>query len=141
MRYSRKKGGARKNAVPGPELKPESQRDGHLDMTHKQGRLAWQTATGYGRRALVETTMGRYKSIIGLCLQARQFDAQQTEVAIGVAVLNRMLAAGRPHSVRSNRNAPKRVGLGNFCLSLLSAPTPICVKFDNEFKSSGILPI
>ncbi len=44
--------------------------------------------------------MGRYKALIGPRLQARGFDAQQTEAAIGVAVLNRMLEAGRPVSVR-----------------------------------------
>nr|WP_315476213.1 hypothetical protein [uncultured Undibacterium sp.] len=53
--------------------------------------------------ALVEITMGRYKSIIGPRLRARRFDAQQTEAAIGVAVLNRMLAVGRPNSVRSQK--------------------------------------
>lgn len=51
-------------------------------------------------RALVETSMGRYKSLIGPCLRARGFKAHQTEATIGVTVLNRMLAAGRPNSVR-----------------------------------------
>jgi hypothetical protein len=37
--------------------------------------------------------MGRYKALIGPRLRARCFAAQQTEAAIGVAVLNRMLAA------------------------------------------------
>ena len=77
-----------------------TQRDRHLAMIAEQGRLAWQAATGYGRRSLVETTMGRYKALIGPRLRARGFAAQQTEAAIGVAVLNRMLAAGRPDSVR-----------------------------------------
>jgi hypothetical protein len=44
--------------------------------------------------------MGRYKALIGPRLRARGFAAQQTEAAVGVAVLNRMLAAGRPDSVR-----------------------------------------
>jgi hypothetical protein len=44
--------------------------------------------------------MGRYKSLIGPRLRARGFVAQQIEAAIGVAVLNRMLATGRPDSVR-----------------------------------------
>jgi hypothetical protein len=69
-------------------------------MIAERGRLAWQATTGYGRRSLVETTMGRYKSLIGPRLRARGFAAQQTEVAIGVVVLNRMLATGRPDSVR-----------------------------------------
>jgi hypothetical protein len=44
--------------------------------------------------------MGRYKTLIGPRLRARGFAAQQTEAAIGVAVLNRMLVAGHPDSVR-----------------------------------------
>ena len=69
-------------------------------MIAEQGHLAWQATTGYGQRSLVETTMGRYKSLIGPRLRARGFPAQQTEAAIGVVVLNRMLATGRPDSVR-----------------------------------------
>jgi hypothetical protein len=29
-------------------------------MITERGRLAWQKATDYGKRSLVETTMGRY---------------------------------------------------------------------------------
>jgi hypothetical protein len=49
------------------------------------------------------STMGRYKALIGPRLRTRGFAAQQTEAAVGVAVLNRMLATGRPKSVRSQR--------------------------------------
>jgi hypothetical protein len=77
-----------------------SQRDKHIASIAVRGRLGWQKETGYGRRALVETTMGRYKAIIGPCLRARSFAGQQAEAAIGTAVLNRMLDAGRPDSVR-----------------------------------------
>jgi hypothetical protein len=45
------------------------------------------------------------KALIGPRLRARGFADQRTEAAIGVAVLNRMLAAGRPDSVRSQRVA------------------------------------
>jgi hypothetical protein len=44
--------------------------------------------------------MGRYKALVGPRLRARGFAAQQAETAIGVAALNRMLATGRPDSVR-----------------------------------------
>jgi hypothetical protein len=44
--------------------------------------------------------MGRYKTLIGPRLRARGFAAQQTKAAVGVAVLNRMLTAGRPDSAR-----------------------------------------
>ena len=93
----------RKTAVPDAESRSPSQRDRHLNKITTEGRLVWQKATGYGQRALVETTMGRYKSIIGPRLRARKFEGQQTEAAIGVAVLNRMQAAGRPNSVRSQK--------------------------------------
>ena len=66
-----------------------------------RGRLSWQEETGYGRRSPAETAMGRYKAIIGPRLRARCLGGQRTEAAIGVAVLNRMLEAGRPKSVRS----------------------------------------
>jgi hypothetical protein len=72
-------------------------------MITEKGRLAWQNATDYGQRSLVETTMGRYKALIGSRLRPRGVAAQQTEAAIGVADLNRMLAAGRPDSVRCLR--------------------------------------
>jgi transposase len=90
----------RSTAIPGGESGPLAQRDRHVEMIPEQGRLAWQKATDYGQRSLVETTMGRYKAVVGPRLRARGIDAQQTEAAIGVAVLNRMLAAGRPDSVR-----------------------------------------
>ena len=60
-------------------------------------------ATDYGKRSLVETTMGRYKVLIGPRLRARGFAAQQTEAAVGAVALNQMLAAGRPDSVRRTR--------------------------------------
>ena len=95
----------RKTAVPATESRSPNQRDRHLDLINTEGRLAWQKATGYGQRALVETTMGRYKSLIGPRLRSRGFAAQQNESAIGVAVLNRMLTAGCPNSVRYQRMA------------------------------------
>jgi hypothetical protein len=71
-------------------------------MITERGRLAWQAATDYGQRALTETTMGRYKALIGPRTRARGFAARQAEAAIGEAVLNLMLVlvTGRPRSVR-----------------------------------------
>ena len=71
-------------------------------MIQSLGRLGWQEACGYGTRALVETTMGRYKAIIGPRLRARDWRGQRTEAGVAVAVLNRMLGAGRPNSVRTS---------------------------------------
>jgi transposase len=77
-----------------------SRRDVHVHTVAALGRLGWQEVTGYGRRALVETTMGRYKALIGTRLRARNDAGRRTEAAVGAVVLNRMLAAGRPASVR-----------------------------------------
>lgn len=80
-----------------------SRRDVHVHTVAALGRLGWQEVTSYGRRALVETTMGRYKALIGDRLRARTDAGRRTEAAVGAAVLNRMLAAGRPNSVRTAR--------------------------------------
>jgi hypothetical protein len=91
----------RANAVEPADDKPSGQRDLHIAAIKRDGRMKWQATTGYGRRALVETAIGRYKAIIiGQRLRALSFHAQQTEVAIGCAVLNRMLACAHPKSVR-----------------------------------------
>jgi hypothetical protein len=90
----------RSTAVPSSDPGPPTQRDRHLAMIAEPGRLVWQAATDYGQRALIETTMGRHKALIGPRMRARGFVAQQAEAAIGVAVLNLMLATGRPRSVR-----------------------------------------
>ena len=91
----------RANAVERLDTEFSSQRDRHIAAITTDGRMKWQAATGYGKRSLVETAIGRYKAIIGTRLRARSFAAQQTEVAIGCAVLNRMLACARPKSARS----------------------------------------
>jgi hypothetical protein len=93
----------RSTAVLSGEQDPRAQRDRHLEMITERGRLAWQKAIDYGKRSLVETTMGRYKALIGPRLRGRGFAAQQTEAAVSVTVLNQMLAAGRPDSVRCMR--------------------------------------
>lgn len=41
------------------------------------------------------------RAIIGPSLRARSLPGQRAEAAVGVAVLNRMLHAGRPNSVRN----------------------------------------
>lgn len=82
-----------------------SRRDVHVHTVASLGRLGWQEVTSYGRRALVETTMGRYKALIGDRLRARTDAGRRTEAVVGAAVLNRMLAAGRPNSVRTARTA------------------------------------
>ena len=76
-------------------------RDRHVQYIAEKGRMAWQKAIGYGRRSLVETTIGRYKHSIGPKLRARSCDGQQGEAAIAVQILNRMIRTARPVSVRA----------------------------------------
>jgi hypothetical protein len=53
------------------------------------------------RRNLAETAMGWYKHLIGPRLRARTLSGQQAAVAIGVSVLDRMIQAGKPVSIRA----------------------------------------
>jgi Transposase DDE domain len=94
----------RSTAVESGDAGPPGQRDKHIAAIAKDGRMKWQADADYGKRALIETAIGRYKGLIGRRLRARSFPAQQTEVAIGCDVLNRMLACGRPESVRGQAN-------------------------------------
>ncbi len=77
-----------------------SQRDGHVQTIRDKGRMAWQKATGYGRRSHAETAMFRYKALIGSSLRARTLPAQKTEAKAGCLVLNRMTRLGVPVSQR-----------------------------------------
>jgi hypothetical protein len=91
----------RRGAVPSAAAETEpTQRDQHLRDIAEQGRLGWQKASGYNRRALAEAAMSRYKRVIGDALRSRTDRRQATEVAIAVHALNRMLELGRPESVR-----------------------------------------
>jgi hypothetical protein len=79
---------------------PPSQRDRHIRLIAERGRMAWQRATGYGRRSLAETAVGRFKALIGPRLRARGLPAQRGEAAIAVRVLNRMIRVAKPIAVR-----------------------------------------
>src|SRR5690349_9401788 len=91
----------RSSAVPSQtaETAP-TQRDAHLRCITERGRMAWQKASGYNWRALVEADISRWKRIIGDGLRSQTDGRQATEVAIAVGVLNRMLELGRPGYVR-----------------------------------------
>ena len=91
----------RRDAVPSEAAETEpTQRDGHLRRIAECGRLGWQKASGYNRRALAEAAVSRYKRVVGDALRSRADPGRATEAAIGVHVLNRMLELGRPESVR-----------------------------------------
>ena len=83
----------RSSAVPSTaDPDRQSTRDRHIQLMAERGRIAWQGMTGYGRRNAAETTMARYKRLIGPKLRARNAAAQAGEVALAIQVLNRMIA-------------------------------------------------
>ncbi|NPD70050.1 IS5 family transposase (plasmid) [Lichenicola cladoniae] len=77
----------------------ETVRNRHVRDITEKGRMAWQKANGYGRRSIVETTIGRYKHIIGPKLRARSTAGQNAEVAIAICALNQMIRIAKPISV------------------------------------------
>jgi len=85
-----------------------TQRDGHVQHVEprgspdiaKHGRMAWQNASGYNRRARVEASMSRWKQVIGDELRAHTDERRATEVAVAVHALNRMPELGRPSYAR-----------------------------------------
>ena len=62
--------------------------------------MAWQSASGYHKRARVEVAMNRWKQVIGDELRAHMDERRATEVAVAVHALNRMLDLGRPSYAR-----------------------------------------
>ena len=92
----------RKTAVPSATAESAlTQRDRHLQHITEHGRMAWQRASGYTKRAHAEATMGRWKQVIGDGLRAHADERRATEVAVAVHALNRMLELGRPNYVRT----------------------------------------
>ena len=91
-----------KNATPSPDAAQDpTVRDCHIAEIAARGRMAWQKATGCNQRSRGETFMGRWKTVIGPKLKARNFENQKIEVKIGVRILNRMTGLGRPHFERT----------------------------------------
>jgi Transposase DDE domain len=91
----------RTTAVPsGTAETAPTQRDRHLQCIAAKGRMAWQKASGYSRRAKAEAAIGRWKQVIGDGLRSRTDERRVTEVNVAVDVLNRMLELGRPNYVR-----------------------------------------
>ena len=91
----------RSTAVPSDtaETTP-TQHDRHLQSIAEHGRTGWQKRSGYTRRALVESAIGRFKRVIGNGLRSRTDRRRATEIAIAVHALNHLLELGRPKSVR-----------------------------------------
>jgi hypothetical protein len=92
----------RATAVPSTTAESEpTQRDRHLQHMADHGRMAWQRASGYTKRAKAEAAIGRWKQVIGDRLRAHTDERRATEVDVAVYVLNRMLELGRPNYVRT----------------------------------------
>jgi hypothetical protein len=77
-----------------------TQRDRHLQLIAAHGRMGWQKASGYTRRARAEAAIARWKQVIGDGLRSRTDERRATEVAVAAHALNRMLELGRPSYVR-----------------------------------------
>jgi hypothetical protein len=78
-----------------------AQRLGNIHLIEDKGKLSWQNQMDYGRRARVENTMHRYKSIIGNKLRSKTFESQNTEVQIAARILNRMAHLGMPKAQKA----------------------------------------
>lgn len=80
-----------------PEHENDSaQRKKNIHHLHAVGKQKWQKDTRYGRRSGVENAIYRYKTIIGRTLRSKNTANQNTEVKIGVNILNRMKALDMP---------------------------------------------
>ena len=91
----------RSTAVPSKTAESEpTQRDRHLQHIADHGRMAWQTASGYTKRARAEAAIARWKQVLGDRLRAHTDERRATEVDVAAHVLNRMLELGRPNYVR-----------------------------------------
>ena len=78
-----------------------TQRDRHLQCITETGRMSWQKASSYNKRAKVEAAVARWKQVIGDGLRSRRDERRATEVDVAGHVLNRMLELGRPSYVRT----------------------------------------
>jgi hypothetical protein len=74
-------------------------RDENIRTIRKKGRKAWKIESGYHRRSIAETSMSRYKRILGSTISARTFEGQTTEIKVRCKILNKMNELGRPDSV------------------------------------------
>ena len=80
-------------------------RDETIRTIRKRGRRTWEKTSGYHRRSIAETQIGRYKQILGDTLHARTLTHQQTETRVGCAILNRLLHLAKPESYPLTKKA------------------------------------
>lgn len=72
----------------------------HLLRIAIDGRSAWEQASGYSKRNLVENAMFRYKNAFGPKLRSKNQKNQEIESKLGVHLLNQMTRLGMPKSER-----------------------------------------
>jgi len=72
----------------------------HALVVARDGRAAWEKATGYGKRNAAEWTFSRLKRVLGGGLRSHSLGGQRAEVGIAVRVLNRMAELGMPRAER-----------------------------------------
>lgn len=75
-------------------------RDQAIRYIRRHGRKKWKKTHHYHKRSLAETTMFRYKTILGDKLQSRTFERQYTEAILSCKILNKMTRGGMPVSVK-----------------------------------------
>lgn len=78
----------------------EMLRNLHVGTFKNRGFDVWAGKTGYHRRNLVETTMGRFKGILGGSISSRIVEAQVNELAIKCKILNKYSDMGMPERLR-----------------------------------------
>jgi hypothetical protein len=72
-----------------------------MQLMAELGRVTWQKASGYDRRAVVEADISRrYKRVIDDAPRSHTDGRNTIEIAIAVGTLNRLSEIGRPESVR-----------------------------------------
>ncbi len=71
-------------------------RDRHIAQIRRNGRMAWQAATGYNERSRIETQIGRWKSVIGPMSRPRNSEQFQPadELEMSWAMVDEYTDAG-----------------------------------------------
>lgn len=75
-------------------------RDRAIRYIRQHGRKKWKKTIQYHKRSIAETTMFRYKTILGDKLQSRLFESQCVEALLSCKILNKMTSCGMPVSVK-----------------------------------------
>ena len=89
----------RKDAVLSSEAATSpTPRDAHIVEIQSEGRFKWKRESGYYRQSHAENVFFRYNTTFGGRLRAKKEEAQEREVALGCALLNRIREMGRPQS-------------------------------------------